>query len=272
MPTRTMKRLFVLILALMFTLSMTACSSSKQGPAAPEKDTQAEVAPSDKAPSGIQDDGIGDDPSFGEGIGEVIALSDEEKAYMLTQTTNTWLNMSQQEKDDLVVLIGRWMEEITGFIVEDYDDMVVKLDHQMEQYYKNGVNESVVRTAGDIYSVALPLDDPDLPGYEPPSGVHDDGMGDDPSFGEGIGEVVALTPEEESYMLAQTTNSWLAMSQQQKDELVVLVGRSLEASHNYIVEDYDDLVIMLDHQMEQYYKNGVDEGVLATVLDICGID
>ena len=112
---------------------MTGCGGGEQEPVVPEKDAQEEAAPVDKAPSGIQDDGIGDDPTFGEGIGEVIALSDEEKAYMLAQTTDTWLEMSRQEKDELVVLIGRWMEEITGFIVEDYDDMVVVLDRQMEQ-------------------------------------------------------------------------------------------------------------------------------------------
>ena len=83
--------------------------------------------------------------------------------------------------------------------------------------------------------------------------------------------MVALTPDEESYMLAQTTNSWLEMTQQQKDDLVVLVGRTLEAFHGFIVEDYDDLVTMLDHQMEQYSKNGVDEGVLDTVRDIFGL-
>lgn len=105
-----------------------------------------------------------------------------------------------------------------------------------------------------------------------PSGIHDDGMGEDPDFGEGIGEVVALTPEEESYMLAQTTNSWLELSAMEKGDLVALVGRWLEDTTGFIVEDYDELVLMLDHQMEQYYRNGVDEMVLATVRDICGID
>ena len=103
------------------------------------------------------------------------------------------------------------------------------------------------------------------------SGINDDGIGYDPNHGEGIGEVIALTPEEESYMLAQTTNTWLEMSQQDKDDLVVLIGRSLEASHNYIVADYDELVMMLDNQTEKYFRNGVDESVLATVKDILGL-
>ena len=271
-----MKRLFVLILALAFALSLTACGGSKAdtAPAEPEQETE-ETAPEaiDKAPSGVNEDGMGEDPSHGEGIGEVIALSDEEKAYVVSQTTDTWLAMSQQEKDDLVVLIGRWMEDVTGFVVEDYDDMVVMLDRQMEQYAKNGVNENVVRTAGEIYSVAMPLDDPSLPvAGGTPSGIEEDGMGEDPSYGEGIGEVVALTEEEQAYMLAQTTNSWLELSQQEKDDLVVLIGRTLEASDGFIVEDYEDLVAMLDHQMEQYYRNGVDEGVLETACDILGIE
>ena len=103
------------------------------------------------------------------------------------------------------------------------------------------------------------------------SGINDDGIGYDPNHGEGIGEVIALTPEEESYMLAQTTNTWLEMSQQDKDDLVVLIGRSLEASHNYIVADYDELVMMLDNQTEKYFRNGVDESVLATVKGIFGL-
>ena len=269
-----MKRLFALILALGFALSLTACGGSKADTAPAEPETE-ETAPEavDKAPSGIEEDGVGEDPSYGEGIGEVIALSEEEKVYVVSQTTDTWLAMSQQEKDDLVVLIGRWMEDVTGFVVEDYDDMVVMLDRQMEQYARNGVNENVVRTAGEIYSVAMPLDDPSLPvAGGTPSGVNEDGMGEDPSYGEGIGEVVALTEEEQAYMMAQTTNSWLELSQQEKDDLVVLIGRTLEASDGFIVEDYENLVAMLDHQMEQYYRNGVDAGVLATACDILGIE
>ena len=97
---------------------------------------------------------------------------------------------------------------------------------------------------------------------ELPSGIHDDG----------IGEVIPLTPEERSYMLAQTTNSWLEMSEQEKDDLVVLVGRSLEASDGFIVPDYEELVLMLNRQMEQYFRHGVDESVWDTVRDIYDID
>ena len=96
---------------------------------------------------------MGEDPSYGEGIGEVIALSEEETAYMMAQTTNTWLEMSPQEKDDLVVLVGRSLEDSHGFVVPDYEDMVAMLDHQMEQYYRNGVDENVLDVACDIYGI-----------------------------------------------------------------------------------------------------------------------
>ena len=227
-----------------------------------ETEKEEPLEETETKPSGIEDDGIG----------EVVPLTLEEKIYVVSQDTNTWLEMSQEEKDELVVLMGRWMEEVTGYIVEDYEDMVLVLDHQMEQYYQFGVNEGVMRTVGEIYSVAMPLDDPSLNVGEKPSGVHEDGMGEDPFFGEGIGEVVALTPEEEEYMLSQTTNTWLELSETEKDDLIVLVGRWLENATGYIVEDYDDLVFMLDHQMEQYYRNGVDEKVLDTVCDILGIE
>ena len=89
--------------------------------------------------------------------------------------------------------------------------------------------------------------------------------------GEGIGEVITLTEEERTYVEEQTTNSWLELTETEKDDLVVLIGRCLEADEEYIVEDYDELVDMLDHQMEQYSKNDVDESVLDTVYDILEI-
>ena len=36
--------------------------------------------------------------------------------------------------------------------------------------------------------------------------------------------------------------------------------------------DYDDMVAVLDHQMEQYYRNDVDEGLMSTACDIYGMD
>jgi hypothetical protein len=107
----------------------------------------------EEKPSGINEDGMGEDPNFGEGIGEVVALSDEEREYVQKQTTNSWLDMTEEAKDELVVLIGRWLEESSGYIVPDYDDLVAMLDHQMEQYYRNGVDESVYNTVCDILDV-----------------------------------------------------------------------------------------------------------------------
>lgn len=147
-----MKKMFVMILALVFALSLTACGGSKQDAVTPEQNTEpgTEV---ETAPSGVEDDGIGEDPSFGEGIGEVVALTPEEESYMLAQTTNSWLKLSRQEKDDLVVLVGRSLEASDGFIVENYDDLVAMLDHQMEQYFRNSVDEGVLATVRDIYGI-----------------------------------------------------------------------------------------------------------------------
>lgn len=90
----------------------------------------------------------------GEGVGEVVPLTYEEKVYVLEQTTETWLAMTAEEKADFVVLIGRWWEDYENIIVEDYDEMVEVLDHQMEQYSKNGVMDaSVFETACEIYEV-----------------------------------------------------------------------------------------------------------------------
>lgn len=164
-----MKKMFVWMMALVLTLSLAACggSEAEKGPAVPESDPQTEEpAPEqevsgveedgigEEQPSGVQDDGMGEDPSYGEGIGEVVALTPEEESYMLAQTTNTWLELSQSEKDDLVVLIGRTLEASCGFIVEDYDELVAMLDHQMETYYRNGVDEGVLATVRDIFGLA----------------------------------------------------------------------------------------------------------------------
>ena len=61
--------------------------------------------------------------------------------------------MDRDAKDALVVLIGRWREECENVIIEDYDDMVKVIDHQMEQYSKNGVDESLFVTVCDIYDM-----------------------------------------------------------------------------------------------------------------------
>ena len=97
---------------------------------------------------------------------------------------------------------------------------------------------------------------------EAPAGVNDDGKGD----------VVPLLYEEMEYVLSKTTEDWLAMTDEKKDEFVVLIGRWWEDYENRIVEDYDDMVKVIDHQMEQYHKNGVDDYVFPTVCEIYGVD
>ena len=271
-----MKQIIAILMASLLAFSLTACRNSEPntppattspetGASSPAPDSPAATKP-EEVPSGIQDDGIGDDPTHGEGIGEVIALSEDEKASVLSHSAYTWLELPQNQKDDLVVLMGRWLEDSSGYIVEDYDDLIVMLDHQMEQYFRNNVDEGLIQTTCDILGVALPADVPTRP-----SGIWDDGIGEDPMHGEGIGEVIALTEAEQDYMLSQTTKTWLELTQIEKDDLVVLVGRWLEDTSGFIVPDYDELILMLDRQMEQYFRNGVDEGVLQTAQDIYGL-
>lgn len=144
-----MRKMIVLMLALLLCLSLAACQAGQRESIAPEQTTENK-----ESISGINDDGIGDDPSFGEGIGEVVALTPEEESFMKKQTTNSWLEMSEQEKNDLVVLIGRYLEDSQGFIVEDYDDLIKMLDHQMEQYYRNELDENVLDTVRDICNIS----------------------------------------------------------------------------------------------------------------------
>ena len=104
---------------------------------------------------GLAEDGKGEAPEGvnADGKGEVIPLSYEEMEYVLAQTTEDWLDMTKEEKDNYVVLVGRWWEDYENLIVEDYEDMVKVIDHQMEQYYKNDVNDFVFFTICEIYEI-----------------------------------------------------------------------------------------------------------------------
>ena len=97
-------------------------------------------------------EGIGDEFA-GEGYGEVVPLTYEEMEYVLAQYTNEWLAMSEDEKSELLSMIGRWWEDYEGHVVEDYDQMLMDMDHQMEQYFRNDVDEGVFQTACDIYGI-----------------------------------------------------------------------------------------------------------------------
>ena len=124
-----MKQIIAILMASLLAFSLTACRNSEPntppattspetGSSSPAPDSPAATKP-EEVPSGIQDDGIGDDPMHGEGIGEVIALSEDEKASVLSHSAYTWLELPQNQKDDLVVLMGRWLEDSSGYIVED---------------------------------------------------------------------------------------------------------------------------------------------------------
>lgn len=104
---------------------------------------------------GLAEDGKGEAPAGvnADGKGDVVPLSYEEMEYVLAQETEDWLTMTKEEKDEYVILVGRWWEDYENLIVEDYDDMVKVVDHQMEQYHKNGVNDYVFYTICEIYDV-----------------------------------------------------------------------------------------------------------------------
>ncbi len=104
---------------------------------------------------GLAEDGKGEAPAGvnADGKGDVVPLSYEEMEYVLAQETEDWLNMTKEEKDEYVILVGRWWEDYENLIVEDYEDMVKVVDHQMEQYHKNGVNDYVFYTICEIYDV-----------------------------------------------------------------------------------------------------------------------
>jgi hypothetical protein len=176
-------------------------------------------------------------------------ISDEDKAYIMDMSTNGWLELTDEEKDEFTSLLGRWWEETEGYIVPDYDEMVMILDRQCEQYFRYDVNENLYATACDIFKVGA-------------FGGND---------GEGIGEVVPLTDDEKSYVTDKLTNDWLEMDEEEKDNYISLMARLMEAERGYIVPDFEEIKLMLDRQSEQYFKNGANEGVYVTACDILGI-
>lgn len=95
-------------------------------------------------------EGIGED---GEGIGKVQPITDDEMNYILSFRTKSWLDLKPQQKEKVVSIIARWWEDVDGYVVEDFDAMIADLDHQMETYFRNEVDEGVFQTACDIYDI-----------------------------------------------------------------------------------------------------------------------
>ncbi len=102
---------------------------------------------------GIGEDKHIDEELIGEGIGFSMHLSEDERSYVLSIHTEEWLNLTDAQKFEVVFLIGRWWDTVDGYVVEDYDGMVEVLDHQMETYFRNKVNEGIMQTACDIYGL-----------------------------------------------------------------------------------------------------------------------
>ena len=140
-------------MALVFTMSLTACGGKKEETVA-EQTAQTEVVTESKEEgSEIDVDGKGEDSSYGEGIGKAVPLNPEEERFMFEQDTNSWLKMGKSEKEELVSLIDRSMELWYGFVIPDYDELILRLDFQSEKYYRNGVNEKVLVTVCSMYGV-----------------------------------------------------------------------------------------------------------------------
>ena len=95
-------------------------------------------------------EGIGED---GEGIGMTQPVTQEEMSYVLSFRTKSWLNLKQEQKERVVAIIARWLDEVDGYVVEDLDEMLQSLDHQMETYFRNNTDEGVFHTVCDIYGI-----------------------------------------------------------------------------------------------------------------------
>lgn len=110
-------------------------------------------------PSNKADEGAGESQpankadETGEGIGQTQPLAEDEKSYVLSIRTESWLDLKDEQKYEVLFLMARWWDIVDGYIVEDYDSVLADLDHQMETYFRNGVDEGLLRTACDIYGL-----------------------------------------------------------------------------------------------------------------------
>ena len=113
----------------------------------------------DKA--GQPGEGIGEDQiedkagQPGEGIGETQPVTEDEKNYVLSIRTQSWLDLKQTKKEEVISIMARWWDVVDGYIVEDFDSVLADLDHQMETYSRNGVDEGILQTACDIYGLDI---------------------------------------------------------------------------------------------------------------------
>ena len=97
-------------------------------------------------------EGIGEE---GEGIGKSQPVTDEEINYVLSFRTKSWLALKQEQKEKVVSIMARWWDEVDGYVVEDFDAVLEDLNHQMETYFRNSVDEGVFQTACDIYGIDI---------------------------------------------------------------------------------------------------------------------
>lgn len=89
----------------------------------------------------------------GEGIGVTQPVTQDEINYVISFRTKSWLELRTEQKEIVVSIIARWWDEVDGYVVEDFDEMLAALDHQMETYSRNNVDEGVFQTACDIYEI-----------------------------------------------------------------------------------------------------------------------
>lgn len=91
----------------------------------------------------------------GEGIGQSLPVTEDEMNYVLSIRTESWLDLNPEQKDELISIMARWWDSVDGYVVEDFDSVLADLDHQMETYFRNGVDEGVLQTACDIYGLDI---------------------------------------------------------------------------------------------------------------------
>jgi hypothetical protein len=90
---------------------------------------------------------------IGEGMGETIPITNEEISYVLSFKTQSWLDLSDTQQDNVVLLIARWWDLVDCYVDPDLDRLKQDLNHQMSTYFRNQLNISLFETACDIRNI-----------------------------------------------------------------------------------------------------------------------
>ena len=242
-----MRKLFVFTMVLVVALSLAACGSSGSSPASSSSlssaassstSSQVTVAEFSAEQKALAQDFLDAAATFDK-IADRVNVSDELRS-----------------DEELVTMMNEISREIIA--ADDYFTSPETLTPEIMEGLKVAI--SAIHEFADVTGSALDEIDSAKAALN------------EIEEGEGIGRTQPLTDDEINYVISLRTESWLALNEDQKSDVISYIARWWDVVDGYVVEDFDALLADLDHQMATYFRNKVDEGVFRTACDIYNIN